>query len=281
MDGTKNYDCNLITDDNKCITKGFLKTEIQSLFTGNSEDVVLYFSGHGFIDATGGYIVTPDFSKGDEGISMDLILDIANKSQCLNKTIILDCCHAGAFGSPSLTAGKICTIADGVTVLTASRSEESSMEYNGSGLFTSLLLESLNGFAADILGNITMANIYSYIDTALGAWGQRPIFNTNVSRFSPIKRVDPLININILKKIPTYFHTQDYHYPLNPTYELTEENHTEGHVKIFQELQKLQSVGLVTPCEEKFMYFAAINSKACKLTTLGQRYWKLIKDNRI
>jgi uncharacterized caspase-like protein len=63
----------------------------------------LYFSGHGFIDSLGGYIVTPDFKKYDEGVSMDDILKFANLSKAKGKIVILDCCHSSAFASPTIT----------------------------------------------------------------------------------------------------------------------------------------------------------------------------------
>ena len=52
-------------------------------------------------------------------------------------------------------------------------------------------------------------------------------------------------------------------------------------VAVFKNLQKLQSVGLVVPVDSEYMYFAAINSKSCRLTALGNHYWKLAKDKRI
>lgn len=280
-DNSPNFDCKLITDDKFKISKGFLNTEIKSLFDCRCDTVLLYFSGHGSITSTGGYIVTPDYSKGDEGISMDSILSMANESEATNKVIILDCCHSGAFGSPSLTGGKMAHIADGVTILTASRDNEFAVECNGSGIFTSLLIDGLSGSASDILGNITLANIYSYIDSALGAWDQRPIFKTNVSRFAPIKKVESLIPVSIIRKICSYFSNPYDKYNLDPSFEDTTDGFNEKNVAIFKELQKLQSVGLVEPCDAPFMYFAAINSKSCKLTTLGRRYWRLAKDKKI
>ena len=44
------------------------------------------------------------------------------------------------------------------------------MEINGHGVFINLLIESLNGGASDILGNITPGSVYAYIDQVLGAW---------------------------------------------------------------------------------------------------------------
>lgn len=55
-------------------------------------------------------------------------------------------------------------ISEGVTILTASRSSETSMEVNGHGLFTSLLIEALIGGAADITGHVTPGGIYAYIE---------------------------------------------------------------------------------------------------------------------
>lgn len=48
-----------------------------------------------------------------------------------------------------------------------------------------------------------------------------------------------------------------------------------------KDLQKLVSVGLVKPVDEDHMYYAAMNSKSCKLTALGAHYWRLVKDQRI
>lgn len=285
-DDSPNFECKLITDENMGVSKGMLRNEIESLFEGQCDTALLYFSGHGLVKSTGGYIVTPDWSNGDEGISMDSILTLANKSNATNKVIILDCCHSGAFGSPELNQGNVAQIAEGVTILTASRKTESAIEYNGEGIFTSLLIEGLRGAATDLMGNVTLANLYSYIDSALGAWSQRPIFKTNTSRFAPIKKVKAPIDVKLLRKICYYFKNYDDEYQLNPSYEFTfykptSSEYNAENIKKFKELQKLQSVGLVVPCNCEFMYFAAIESKSCKLTSLGHRYWRLAKDNKI
>lgn len=281
FDGSKNFDIKLITDESNLITKGVLRKEIEMLFSGKCETALLYFSGHGVVNSTGGYIVTPDWSYGDEGIPMDTILTLANASKATNKIIILDCCNSGAMGNASLMSNNICQIAEGVTILTASRDNESAVERDEEGVFTSLFLEGLRGAATDLMGNVTLANLYSYVDSALGAWGQRPIFKTNVSRFSPIKKVKPPVETEILRKTCVYFKKIDDEYELDPSYEDSEDTADKENVKKFKELQKLQSVGLVVPCNAEFMYFAAIESKSCKLTSLGHRYWRLAKEDKI
>ncbi|MGF1573365.1 MAG: caspase family protein, partial [Sumerlaeia bacterium] len=43
----------------------------------------------------------------------------------------------------------------------------------------------------------------------------------------------------------------------------------EKNVAIFKDLQKMEGVGLVVPVSEEHMYYAAMNSKSCRLTALG------------
>jgi hypothetical protein len=286
--GSPNFSVKVRTD---VPTKSELKSLIYDVFKGENDTALFYFSGHGLINDIGGYIVTPDHRRYDEGVSMDEILTIANNSKTKNRVIILDCCYSGAFGSPSLTGGKSAHIAKGVTILTASREDEYSMEINGHGVFTNLLLDAMQGGAADLNGQITPGSVYAYIDQALGPWDQRPVFKTNTTEFITLKSSEPQVPIEVIRKLTEYFTEPSDQYSLNPSYEDTnnlnveqqvvEPYAKEENVTIFKNLQKLQSVGLVVPVDEEFMYFAAMKSKACKLTPLGNHYWRLVKDQRI
>ncbi len=277
-DGSPNFSILLKTDTK---TKSDLKSLIVDLFKGNDDIALLYFSGHGFLNAFGGYIVTPDYKKYDEGISMDEILKIANASKVKDKVIVLDCCHSGAFGSPNISGGTA-HIVEGVTILTASRDIESAIEINGHGVFTNLLLDALSGGAADLRGHITPGGVYAYVDQALGPWDQRPVFKTNVTRFTSLRTINPPVALEVLRKIIEYFPTPQQEFPLDPTYEYTNKDvATETNIAIFKHLQKFESVGLVIPVGEAHMYWAAQNSKSCKLTALGYHYWRLVKEKRI
>ena len=280
-DGSPNFDVKLITSPSDVVTRSNLREAIEKLFSGDSDMVLLYFSGHGFIKSTGGYLVTIDANRYDEGVSMDEILNLANQSKAKNKVIILDCCHSGAIGSPSLTGNNLAQLSEGLSVLTASRDSESAMEINGSGVFTSLLVDALKGGASDLRGNITPGSLYAYVDEALGAWDQRPIFKTNVSNFAALRSVPPPVAFETMRKITQYFLTPEEEHQLDPSYEDTESCADVEKVKIFKDLQKFQSVGLVKPVGEEFMYFAAINSKSCHLTALGYQYWRLVNENKL
>lgn len=290
-DGSPNFDVVLVTDMEKEVTKSDLKGLIRTLFDGEHETALFYFSGHGHLNDIGGYIVTSDYKPDDEGIPMDEILTLANKSKIKNRVIILDCCRSGKFGSSNLIDEKSTIIRNGVTILTASKDTENALEINGHGLFTSLLLQALRGGASDLRGEITPGSVYAYIDQALGPWSQRPIFKTNVSEFISLRSIDPPIPLNTLRKITDYFSSPEEHFALDPSYEDTntkEVNHkviapysNSKNVAVFKDLQKMQSVGLVVPLDTAFMYFAAMDSKSCRLTALGYHYWNLVKNKKI
>lgn len=272
-------------------SKGELRTYIEQCFSGDSDVALFYYSGHGYIDSLGGYIVTPDYSNNDWGISLQEVLNIANNSKCKERIIILDSCYSGFMGSISVNEQNMAVINEGVTILTASRVNEPSKEIDGHGVFTTLLIEALMGGAADVLGRITVGGVYAFIDKALGPWEQRPVFKTNVTRFTSLREVEPQVDTKVIREIIQYFEKEDSLYGLDPSYEPTNSFDVEHkivephaipqHTEIFSNLQKLEGIGLVVPDNEEHMYYAAMNSTACKLTAIGKHYWRLVKEGRI
>ena len=280
-DGSPNFSVKLMTSPSSVITRAALREAIDHLFSGDPEMALLYFSGHGLLRNTGGYLVTTDVKKYDEGVSMDEVLNLANQSHAMNKVIILDCCHSGALGSPTISGNTIAQLSEGLSILTASRDFESAVEFNGSGIFTSLLEDALKGGAADLRGNINPGSLYSYVDEALGAWEQRPVFKTNVKSLTPIRNITPKIPLETFRKLTTYFPSPDSAHQLNPTYEYTDPSAIPENVAILKDLQKFEGVGLVVPVGEEHMYYAAINSKSCRLTATGFQYWRLVNEKKL
>ena len=267
-------------------------TNIKRLFHDDIDVALLYFSGHGHINASGGQLVFPeDVNNNDScGIKMHDIMNIVNNSKVKNKIIILDCCHSGDIGNYN-DLDDTCLLSSGTSILSACRKEENAMEIEGHGVFTKLLCTALKGGAADFSGNITIGGIYAYIDRSLGAWQQRPVFKTNVTEFIPLKTVIPKISDAEIKKLIELFANPETELPLDPSFEYTNDPSIEhiivkpyadkNNVEKFKILQKLESIGFVEPINEEHMYFAAMNSQKCKLTELGKFYWKLVEDKRI
>ena len=281
-DGGPNFSVKLLTSPGDAVTRAELRSAIEKLFAGDCDISLFYFSGHGVIKSTGGYIVTTDAKKYDEGVSMDDLLALANQSNAKDKVILLDCCHSGALGTPTLTGSNTAQLSEGLSVLTASRDSESALEINGKGVFTSLVVDALQGGASDLRGFITPGSVYAYVDQALGPWDQRPIFKTNVTRFTSLRSIAPPVPFDTLRNICTYFPVPEHEYKLDPTYEFTETLRANpANVVIMKDLQKFEGVGLVVPVGEEHMYFAAMNSKSCRLTALGFQYWRLVKAKRL
>ena len=287
-DGSPNFSVKLEKD---VCCKAKLKGLIKDCFSGDADIALFYYSGHGHIDSVGGYLVTPDFTDHDYGVSLQEVLTIANASRCKDKIIVLDSCFSGFMGSINTAGQNTAVINEGVTILTASRSSETSVEVNGHGLFTSLLLEALSGGAADITGHITPGGIYAYIDKALGPWEQRPVFKTNVTRFTSLRNVIPQVDISIIRKLCDYFSSENSEIKIDPSFEPTNSPNVTHKVvqpyanavntKIFSDLQKLEGIGLVVPVGGDHMYFAAMNSKSCALTSIGKQYWRLVHNKLI
>jgi hypothetical protein len=279
-DGTLNYGVELLTASSKSsqIKRNVLKEKIENLFNYKG-DVVLYFSGHGYIEDTGGFLVSSECKTGDDGLSLDTVLKIANKSKAKSKVIILDCCHSGYAGSVD-NSGKVILSKD-MTILTASSENQYAVEKNATGVFTTLLVDALNGGAADILGRITPGSVYAHIDRSLGPWSQRPLFKTNVEDFITLRNVQPKLSLDDLQRITSLFNHKEDLFDLDPSYEPTTKIAIKSHTEQFEILQKYVSVNLVIPIGAKHMYYAAMESKQCTLTPLGQHYWYLVKQKRI
>lgn len=290
-DGSPNFDVMMMPDVQ---TSAEVMENIQRLFSGDGEAALLYFSGHGYVNDTGAEIVMPqDIATPGQyytGIQMRTIMDVVNNSKVRNKIVILDCCHSGNMGRYKVEDSSS-HLQSGVSILTACREDEYAEEIGGHGVFTELLCTALNGGAADYCGNITIGGIYSYIDRSLGAWQQRPVFKTNVTEFAALKKVEPQVPLTIIRDLTSLFSTPQEVLALDPSFEDTndptvvheykEPYANKENVEKFKKLQKLQSIGFVRPEGATFMYFAAMESKGCRLTELGRYYWRLVKDGRI
>ncbi|PHQ29865.1 caspase family protein [Leeuwenhoekiella nanhaiensis] len=287
--GDVNFDCKLITASSysDSISRASLKDDIEQLFTTDSEIALFYFAGHGHIESTGGYLLASDSSRGDEGVSLAEILILANKSPAINKVIILDSCHSGIAGS-SPSGDQLANLSEGLTVLTASTKDQYATEANGSGVFTTLLVDALNGSAANLTGDITPGSIYAHIDQSLGAWEQRPVFKTNVKKFVSLRKVAPSIPIEDLRRIAELFPKAGFEFSLDPTFEPEIKGRDDEmpdpipeNTRLFSLLQKFNRLNLVTPIDAPHMWHAAMESKSCKLTVLGEHYRKLVEKGRI
>jgi hypothetical protein len=287
--GTVNFDCRLLTgtDSFEQVKRSDLKDKIEQLFKTDAEIALFYFAGHGHIEASGGYLLASDSQRGDAGVSLSEILAFANSSLAKNRVIVLDSCHSGIAGTPP-GAGQLATLSEGLTVLTASTKDQYATEENDRGVFTTLLVDALNGSAANLTGDITPGSVYAHIDQSLGGWEQRPIFKTNVKQFVSLRKSTPPIPLEELQRIIEFFPFPGFSFPLDPTFEPEMKGRDEGmplpdpeNTRKFAILQKYNRLHLLVPEGVQHMWNAAMESKSCKLTALGEHYRRLVAKGRI
>lgn len=294
-DGTVNFVTPRLitgTGPHDIVTKQKLKDAARELFQGDSSIALFYFAGHGYIEDTGGFLCAGDCRDGDDGFSLNELMTIASASSAKNKIIILDSCHSGVVGNPP-NIGESALIKDGMTILTASTAEQYAMEVpgGGAGVFTNLFVDALGGAAANLIGDVTPGGVYAHIDQSLGPWAQRPVFKTNVKTFVSLRKAEPPIALEDLQALAAHFPTADYKFNLDPSFEPERSNEQLNdnslpepnplNTSVFAILQRYVKVNLVHPIGAPHMWHAAMQSKPCQLTVLGQHYWRLVKDGLI
>ncbi|WP_299283295.1 caspase family protein [uncultured Tateyamaria sp.] len=302
-DGTKNMEVSHhLSVDLQSVTQPSIMESIEDMFASTLKCAVLYLAGHTTINTRTDdvVLVTPDSDGRGQGISLNEIMILANDAfpRVQSSIILLDTCHSGASGDVRKTANRATSsmIGEGVTVLAASGRKQSANESNEGGVFTSLMIEALKGSAADLLGRVTPAAVYSFIDQNFGAVGQRPVYKANVSRFTSLRQCQPRIDVGHLLSLPDWFPVkatdptkQDF-YPLDERYEPNRDNVPKEMMaippdpkltKIFAGLQACNRQGMVVPVDAEHMYYAAINRTGCKLTPLGKHYRNLIDKGQL
>ena len=292
-DGTVNFATPRVltaTGPTDVVERAQLKDAVRELFMDDVEIALMYFAGHGYIEDTGGFLCASDCKTGDEGLPLSELMTFANRSNAQNKVVILDSCHSGAAGNQPETE-RIAQIKEGMTILTASTAEQRAMERGGSGVFTNLLVDALNGAAANLVGDVTPGSVYAHIDQSLGPWGQRPVFKTNVKTFVSLRKAAPPIPLVELQALATHFPEPGYEFKLDPSYEpeRSDDQRKDPTVPppdtaknaIFAVLQNYAKVNLVRPVGAPHMWHAAMHYKSCKLTVLGEHYRELVAKKLI
>lgn len=294
-DGTLNFAAPQVltgTGPTQTVLKRELKDAARELFAGDAEIALIYFAGHGHIEDTGGFLCASDSQSGDDGLSLQELMTFANTSNAKNKVIVLDSCHSGVAGNNAIARG-IAEISDGLTILTASTADQYALEVpgGGAGVFTQLFVDALSGAAANLVGDITPGSVYAHIDQSLGPWAQRPVFKTNVKTFVSLRKAEPPIALTKLQALTTHFPAPDHDLPLDPSFEPERTSDQLNDPAIpppdahntatFALLQDYARVNLLRPVGAPHMWHAAMQSKSCELTVLGQHYWALINKGLI
>ncbi|MEM6720884.1 MAG: caspase family protein [Bacteroidota bacterium] len=279
--GAPNFDCKKTFTSNKYnISSEFLLSKAEEFFSLTAQVALFYFSGHGFLNNLGGYLVTQDAKKYRAGVKMNDILIMAKQAREENRIqeiiIVLDCCHSGFLGeSPLLKDSSL--INEGISILAASRKYENAMEVNGYGKFTRLFINALAGGAGDFCGEVKAPAVYAYIDNALGPNNQRPIFKSNVSKLISIRNTEIDIESSILRYLPEYFLTPTDKIILDQSFLNRDKQNPVKQSKLFI-LQLLYDRQLIYLKKEKDLELGALKKDSCFLSSQGKYYWQIVSE---
>lgn len=282
-DGSRNFETKLLVSSlgSSSVSAQLIRKELNWLFNSADLDAALfYFAGHGCLLGQQGHICTADAQNGLPGIALDYVLGLANQSRARHRIIILDSCHSGSIRQLVVANGNA-PLNDGTAILAACRDDQFAAENGGRGLFSSLVCDALDGGAADVRGQVTIASIYAYVDEILSSWEQRPLFLASLPSFISLRKSSQAIDDEKLRQLPSLFIHPDIEFALDPSFEYTSDNADPRNVEIFRTLQQMRAARLVVPVGVEHMYDAAIQSRTCRLTPLGKFYWHQADRGRI
>jgi hypothetical protein len=103
-----------------------------------------------------------------------------------------------------------------------------------------------------------------------------------------LRESSPPIEIENLRRITEFFPAPGFEYELDPTYEPEMRGRDdempppdEENTRTFSILQRYNRLNLLVPVDAPHMWHAAMESKSCRLTALGEHYRRLVEKNRI
>lgn len=156
---------------------------------GAKDQLIFYFSGHGFEDA----FAPIDYDGNLYKLYHQEVLNIVKNASAQNKLCIVDACFSGSMENPAILKSKVSTDIKNAyfqkfvedeqqtSYIFSSQAEEASIEHRGlrQGVFSYFLLKGLKGEAdANEDGKVTVQEISAYLETAVSTYTnnyQRPI----------------------------------------------------------------------------------------------------------
>ena len=277
-DGSHNFDVRRMTSDELFVGRTLMRSHIADLLAPGADVGVLYFAGHGKEVSGDVILVAQDGERDDLGISLGEVLAKVRTSPLPEVVIILDCCHSGGAGAAPQLSDTQAVLPPGCTILTATRRDQRAAETEDRrGAFSAQLCAALEGGAADLLGDVSMAGLYAFLSQAFGPWEQRPTFKANVDRLHALRCCVPDVPREELRLLPTLFPVATNPFPLDPSYEPEAEPHHPEHQETFATLQRMRDAQLVEAVGTRHLYHAAVRSRSCQLTRLGWHYWHLAR----
>lgn len=137
-DDTVNFACETLdTGQGEPVARDDLQAQLGRLLAPGADVALLYFAGHGIAEANDVVLATSDSTAGTPGVKMSEVLTLAAGSPVPEINIVLDCCFSGAAGGVPQAGAGGALLRPGLSIVTASRSDQVSAETDDDrGLFS-------------------------------------------------------------------------------------------------------------------------------------------------
>jgi hypothetical protein len=281
-DESPNFECVACVSGEQTVDRNLLLESIDNLLAPGVDVALLYFAGHGMEEGGDVVLVPQEAASPNEGVAFSIVLNKIQASKIREIVVILDCCFSGGAGNIPALGANVATLREGLALFSASRADQTAAETPYSrGMFSTLFCGALEGGAADVLGNVSLAGTYAYLSESFGSWAQRPTFKANLDRSSVLRQSRPAVTPKELRQLPVIFPDPDADLPLNPRYDQESPERDEKLAPVMNILQRCRSARLLEAVGTEHLYHAAMQSKACRLTPLGKHYWRMAKQNRL
>ena len=193
--GIVNFGCQLLTGTGPgdTVARAELKDQVAQLFSTAAETALFYFAGHGHIEATGGYLVASDATRGDEGLSLAEVLTLAMRRRPPTGSSFWTAATPASPGrSPDsetrLRSAKECTALP--HRLEGARQTSTRRKRTGGACSRPCSGRRLSGAAANLTGHISPA-ASTRTSTSPSARGAAPRVQANVKEFVSLREVEP------------------------------------------------------------------------------------------
>lgn len=267
--GEDNFECTLLTATDRAIDAEAMAAAVDQMMSSEAagDECLFYFSGHGWVTEDGGYLVTQGGTKAAPGYPMRRLLEAADNGEDRSVLIILDCCHSGQIGNITAgeESGKV-LIGPEVTVLAAAAADQESAQYGQFSLFTHLLLQALEGGAADARGMVYAAAVFAYVEQALGEKEQCPVYKCYSRRLKLLRKCRPLVSDESLMRLPELFLYPEEELNLDPDWLHDDDR--------LARLQNLLHGAVVEAGDANEVRTVAEQSGRIRLTPMGRMHWE-------
>jgi hypothetical protein len=266
--------------------QGVLERLENALDKSKNEDFVFYFSGHGASYGWGSALIVNDDPL--ESIGMEEILTLIHRSETRQVVVIIDACFSGSFGEISALGGNTgfstppSVIRDDLMILAASRRGESAMAGPTYSAFTELLIDGLEGGAADYAGEVTAPGLFGYAAPAFGPLDQRPTFKANLSVARPLRRCDPRVSPVVLRRILDHFANEEQAITLGATDVVPHDGDAvSSGQRLYLDLVELREGGYIQCPDTRHLSEHAAAGSEIRLTAAGVQMWRLVSRQKV